>query len=150
MKGVDVEVSHCWIPGCFWVMPGTRRSRAWLTSHTPLEPAWLARACLLEPEDWKDGGFMVANVIVMATLAERMMAGGLRVRLLPLPRDRRKWRKQTADIAAKVRAGTLGWSMPEPDPGDERPRNAFGYLLGFGEAYRRYYEEQDRCLTDTE
>ena len=26
-----------------------------------------------------------------------------------------------------------------PAPGDNRPRNAFGVLIGFGEAYAKYY-----------
>jgi hypothetical protein len=30
--------------------------------------------------------------------------------------------------------------ISEPKPGDDRPRNAFGILIGFGEAKRAYYE----------
>lgn len=33
---------------------------------------------------------------------------------------------------------------PQPAPDDKRPRNAFGFLKGFGEAYAAYYAEQDR------
>jgi hypothetical protein len=32
----------------------------------------------------------------------------------------------------------------QPAPDDTRPRNAFGYLEGFGAAYREYYERRDR------
>lgn len=31
----------------------------------------------------------------------------------------------------------------QPGPSDARPRNAFGYLLGFGESMRKYYEKHD-------
>ena len=34
---------------------------------------------------------------------------------------------------------------PQPQPGDNRPRNAFGYLLGFGEAYAAHYRQQDEA-----
>lgn len=30
-----------------------------------------------------------------------------------------------------------------PEPGDDRPRNAFGVLLGFGAAYAEYYRRKD-------
>jgi hypothetical protein len=30
-----------------------------------------------------------------------------------------------------------------PAPGDDRPRNAFGVLIGFGEAYNAYYRNRD-------
>ena len=33
--------------------------------------------------------------------------------------------------------------LTQPEPGDKRPRNAFGILLGFGEAYSEYYRKQD-------
>jgi len=33
---------------------------------------------------------------------------------------------------------------PQPKPNDKRPRNAFGYLLGFGKAAKAYYEKQDK------
>ena len=33
---------------------------------------------------------------------------------------------------------------PQPDPNDRRPRNAFGYLLGFGKAAAAYYQKRDR------
>lgn len=32
---------------------------------------------------------------------------------------------------------------PQPDPKDRRPRNAFGYLIGFGEAAKAYYRKRD-------
>jgi hypothetical protein len=31
----------------------------------------------------------------------------------------------------------------QPDPNDRRPRNAFGFLIGFGEAYAAYYRQRD-------
>lgn len=31
-----------------------------------------------------------------------------------------------------------------PEPGDDRPRNAFGILIGFGEAYSKYYDDKER------
>jgi hypothetical protein len=34
---------------------------------------------------------------------------------------------------------------PQPKPGDTRPRNAFGYLLGFGKAYAEFYRRQDEA-----
>ena len=34
---------------------------------------------------------------------------------------------------------------PQPQPGDNRPRNAFGYLLSFGKAYAEYYRRQDEA-----
>jgi hypothetical protein len=33
---------------------------------------------------------------------------------------------------------------PQPDPNDRRPRNAFGFLIGFGKAASAYYKKQDR------
>jgi hypothetical protein len=33
---------------------------------------------------------------------------------------------------------------PQPDPNDRRPRNAFGFLLGFGEAAKAYYAKRDK------
>lgn len=33
---------------------------------------------------------------------------------------------------------------PQPDPNDQRPRNAFGFLLGFGKAASAYYRKRDR------
>ena len=33
---------------------------------------------------------------------------------------------------------------PQPDPKDRRPRNAFGYLIGFGKAAKAYYAKQDK------
>ena len=32
---------------------------------------------------------------------------------------------------------------PQPDPNDRRPRNAFGFLLGFGKAASAYYRKRD-------
>ena len=32
----------------------------------------------------------------------------------------------------------------QPDPSDRRPRNAFGFLLGFGKAASAYYRKRDR------
>jgi len=34
----------------------------------------------------------------------------------------------------------------QPLEGDDRPRNAFGYLIGFGEAYSAYYNERDKLM----
>jgi len=34
---------------------------------------------------------------------------------------------------------------PQPKPGDKRPRNAFGFLLGFGKAYAEFYRRQDEA-----
>jgi hypothetical protein len=31
----------------------------------------------------------------------------------------------------------------QPAPDDTRPRNAFGYLIGFGEAAAEYYRRRD-------
>jgi len=33
---------------------------------------------------------------------------------------------------------------PQPKPNDKRPRDAFGYLLGFGKAMKAYHEKQDK------
>ena len=33
---------------------------------------------------------------------------------------------------------------PQPDPNDRRPRNAFGFLTGFGKAATAYYKKKDR------
>jgi hypothetical protein len=33
---------------------------------------------------------------------------------------------------------------PQADPKDGRKRNAFGYLLGFGEAAKAYYKKKDK------
>jgi hypothetical protein len=33
---------------------------------------------------------------------------------------------------------------PQPDPKDRRPRNAFGFLIGFGKAAKAYHEKQDK------
>lgn len=33
---------------------------------------------------------------------------------------------------------------PQPKPNDKRPRNAFGFLIGFGKAAKAYYEKQDK------
>lgn len=33
----------------------------------------------------------------------------------------------------------------QPDPKDRRPRNAFGFLTGFGKAFKAYYEKQDKA-----
>ena len=33
---------------------------------------------------------------------------------------------------------------PQPDPKDRRPRNAFGFLVGFGKAARAYYAKRDK------
>ena len=32
----------------------------------------------------------------------------------------------------------------QPDPNDRRPRNAFGFLIGFGKAVSAYYKKRDR------
>jgi len=40
--------------------------------------------------------------------------------------------------------------LPEPEPDDERPRNAFGFLIGFGKAYAEYYARQEQGHTDEE
>ena len=34
----------------------------------------------------------------------------------------------------------------QPDPEDRRPRNAFGFLIGFGEAAKAYYNKRDRKI----
>ena len=34
---------------------------------------------------------------------------------------------------------------PQPDPKDRRPRNAFGYLIGFGKAMKAYYRKRDKA-----
>ena len=31
----------------------------------------------------------------------------------------------------------------QPDPKDHRPRNGFGYLIGFGKAMKEYYAKRD-------
>lgn len=33
----------------------------------------------------------------------------------------------------------------QPDPKDRRPRNAFGFLTGFGKAFKAFYEKQDKA-----
>ena len=33
---------------------------------------------------------------------------------------------------------------PQPDPKDRRPRNAFGFLIGFGKAATAYFKKQDK------
>jgi len=33
---------------------------------------------------------------------------------------------------------------PQPEPNDKRPRNAFGYLIGFGKAAKAYYAKRDK------
>jgi hypothetical protein len=35
---------------------------------------------------------------------------------------------------------------PQPDPNDRRPRNAFGYLLGFGKAAAAFYAKRDKQI----
>ena len=35
---------------------------------------------------------------------------------------------------------------PQPDPKDRRPRNAFGFLLGFGKAATAYYKKRDKQI----
>ena len=32
----------------------------------------------------------------------------------------------------------------QPDPNDRRPRNAFGFLIGFGKAASAYYKKRDK------
>ena len=32
----------------------------------------------------------------------------------------------------------------QPDPDDRRPRNAFGFLVGFGKAASAYYKKRDK------
>ena len=34
---------------------------------------------------------------------------------------------------------------PQPDPKDRRPRNAFGFLIGFGKGATVYFEKQDKA-----
>ena len=34
---------------------------------------------------------------------------------------------------------------PQPKPSDKRPRNGFGFLLGFGKAAKAYYEKCDKA-----
>jgi hypothetical protein len=34
----------------------------------------------------------------------------------------------------------------QPHPKDKRPRNAFGFLTGFGKAYKAFYEERDKTM----
>lgn len=46
--------------------------------------------------------------------------------------------------AKKLRkARNQHFHISEPEPGDTRPRNAFGVLIGFGEAYAAYYAKRD-------
>lgn len=33
---------------------------------------------------------------------------------------------------------------PQPKPNDKRLRNAFGFLIGFGEAMKAFYEKRDK------
>ena len=33
---------------------------------------------------------------------------------------------------------------PQPEPNDKRPRNAFGYLIGFGKAAKAYYAKRNK------
>ena len=33
---------------------------------------------------------------------------------------------------------------PQPDPKDRRPRNAFGFLIGFGKAASACYKKRDK------
>lgn len=33
---------------------------------------------------------------------------------------------------------------PQPEPNDKRPRNAFGFLIGFGKAAKAYYAKRDK------
>ncbi len=40
-------------------------------------------------------------------------------------------------------SGTEYFYVRAPEPGDTRPRNAFGMLKGFGEAYDAYYAKKD-------
>lgn len=35
---------------------------------------------------------------------------------------------------------------PQPDPNDRRPRNAFGYLIGFGKAASAYHRMRDKQM----
>ena len=34
----------------------------------------------------------------------------------------------------------------QPDPKDRRPRNAFGFLIGFGKAASAYYKKRDKQI----
>lgn len=34
----------------------------------------------------------------------------------------------------------------QPDPNDRRPRNAFGFLIGFGKAASAYYKKRDKQI----
>ena len=43
-------------------------------------------------------------------------------------------------------ANNGAFSVPAPEPGDDRPRNAFGFCTGFGNAYSAYYAKQDEEL----
>lgn len=139
-KTPDVEVDHCWSPGCFWVAPKSAASQEWLAAHTPLKPKWIRSAVSLKRVDWRHGAFMVHNSIAMSILIDQMEADGLRVTVQDIPADVKAWRTKLRKISDEVAAGTAGWSTSEPAPDDTRPRNAFGYLVGFGEAMRRYYE----------
>ena len=40
--------------------------------------------------------------------------------------------------------GNQYFLLPPPDPKDRRPRNAFGYLIGFGKAAKAYYAKRDK------
>ncbi len=33
---------------------------------------------------------------------------------------------------------------PQPKPNDRRKYNAFGFLIGFGRAYAKYYKQRDK------
>jgi hypothetical protein len=33
----------------------------------------------------------------------------------------------------------------QPDPKDRRPRNAFGFLTGFGKAFKAFYDKRDKA-----
>ena len=37
---------------------------------------------------------------------------------------------------------------PQPDPRDRRPRNAFGYLIAFGEMKKAFYEKRDKEIAE--
>jgi hypothetical protein len=56
--------------------------------------------------------------------------------------------KRRPKSAQKAGAGIIGnhaaISIPAPLAGDGRPRNAFGVLTGFGQAYADYYAKRDR------
>jgi hypothetical protein len=39
--------------------------------------------------------------------------------------------------------------LPQPEPNDKRPRNAFGFLGGFGRAYAEHYARKEQSMSPT-